>query len=81
MDPAEAANPRDHELLGLDAGVEEIFSAASVASAISSRNAFAVSSRRTSLIGFSPLMNRRIARSSILSRRENAVVPPNSWTQ
>lgn len=56
-------------------------SSAAEASAIRRRSACAVSSRRRALRGLSPLIKRRIARSSIPKRREEAVVPPSTWMQ
>lgn len=56
-------------------------SSAAEASATRRRSACAVSSRRRALRGLSPLIKRRIARSSIPKRREEAVVPPSTWMQ
>ena len=75
-----SVRPR-YELFGAELIVKVISFAAAVASVTSKRNAIAVSSRRPVLRGRSPLINRRIARSSIPRRREAAVVPPKSWTQ
>ena len=54
---------------------------AASASATRRRSAFAVSSRRPLLTGRSPLIKRRMARSSMPTRREAVVTPPSTWTQ
>lgn len=58
--------------------VAAIRCAAAVASTMSKRNAFAMSSRSPAPTGRSPRTKRRMARSSMPSRREAAVVPPRS---
>lgn len=67
--------------VGRKLNVAAICPSAAVASAMSRRNAFAVSSRSPAPRGRSPLIKRRMARSSMPRRREKAVVPPKSWTQ
>ena len=54
---------------------------AEVASAIRACKAFAVSAIRLMLTGRSPLVKRRMARSSIPRRREAEVAPPSTWMQ
>lgn len=54
---------------------------ADAASTIRVRNASAVSCKSLPLTGRSPLMKRRMERSSMPRRRDEAVTPPNTCTQ